>query len=134
MFKRIMNIVSKLGVKHFERWQIIQTRWFGIYFHCIYQADKDLHCHDHPWDYISIPLWGRFVERKKVKEGVYEFNPVHFGMIIKRKAEEFHQIYFLNSKKVYTLFLTGRRKREWGYDVNGKWYGWEEYHKIKKDL
>jgi hypothetical protein len=132
-----MNIISKSGVKHFERWQIIQTRWFGIYFHCIYQADTDKHCHDHPWDYISIPLWGKFIELKKNNiegKAYYSFPTICFGQIIKRKAEDFHKIHRLCSKKVYTLFLTGPRKRAWGYDVNGVWMPWEEYHKIKKTL
>jgi hypothetical protein len=82
-------------------------------------------------------LWGRFVEKKKeIHEGkvYYSFPTVKPGMIIKRKAEYFHQIHCLCSKKVYTLFLTGKRKRAWGYDVDGKWYPWEEYHKIKKSL
>lgn len=129
-----MNIISKLGVKHFERWQIIQTKWFGVYFHKIYQADTDKHCHDHPWDYISIPLWGVFTEQRQLNSNSHEYSIVHPGMIIKRKATDLHKIYSLQSKVVYTLFFTGRRKRAWGYNIDDKWYPWEEYHKIKKTL
>ena len=140
----VKEIRSKDGELHFKRWRLISTPWFSIYIHGIYKEDEDLHLHDHPWNYTSLILRGYFTERsmsydviksddsewrnKRVSERV--IGPFR---LINRKAEQFHKILKLHSKAVYTLFFVGKRKREWGYDVNGKWIDHETYRKLKNE-
>lgn len=142
----IKEIKSKEGEVHFRRWRILSTPWFSIYIHGIYKADEDLHLHDHPWDYVSIVLKGFFTEKTlnynfiKDEKGISAWrnasrNEDVIGptRIIKRKAEQFHTIESLHGKSVYTLFFTGKRRREWGYDVDGKWIDHKTYRQLKNE-
>lgn len=141
----IKEIKSKDGVLHFRRWRIISTPWFSIYIHGIYKADEDEHLHDHPWNYSSLVLKGFFSEKsmsydtiedargKKWRNKNVEEVVVGPWKLIKRKAETFHKIVALHSDAVYTLFCIGKRRREWGYDVNGQWIDHATYRKLKNE-
>lgn len=122
------EIISKKGELHFRRWGI-DAFIFGIYIHQIYKADEDKHLHDHPWDYISICLKGSFME-----ECVKKVNIIKPGNVIIRKANSFHKIKDMITPAVTTLFMTGPRRRKWGYDVNDKWVEGSIYHKIKNTI
>jgi hypothetical protein len=116
MFKLIKEIKSKEGVVHFRRWQILKTPWFSIYFHGIYKADEDEHLHNHPWNYVSICLWGSFFEAS-----INLIKLIRPFSVSKQKSSRFHKILKLKSKVVYTLFFVSDRiDGEWGYLVNGK--------------
>ena len=124
------EIKSKEGILHFKRWQLLKTPWFSIYIHGIYKSDEDKHLHDHPWDYISFSFYGRFIEKNK---GTYKCKYLYVPTfkIIKRKAEHLHSIHKLLTKSVYTFFIAFKRRREWGYVVNGKWIDNKTYRKLK---
>lgn len=64
--------------------------------------------HTHPWDYISIILWGGYKETRIVngKEVTKTFKA---GSILYRKFDEFHQTVLLKNKAV-TLFIKVRHK------------------------
>jgi len=127
------EIKSQAGVLHFQRWRILSTPWFGIFIHIIYKADEDAHMHDHPWNYISIVLAGFFTERvpDKKNPGKYEDRIVGSVTSVKRKAEDFHRIQAIHSKRIVTLFFIGRRRRDWGYKTASGWMQHEEYRKLK---
>lgn len=79
------------------------------------------HFHSHPWDFISVVLWGGYKEIlwKDGRETVLEHR---VGSIIKRKHTEFHRVEPLD-KKAITLFFRGRQKSSCNYWVkNGKVY------------
>lgn len=128
----VKEIISKEGELHFRRWRIISTPWFSIYVHGIYKADEEAHMHDHPWNYTSITLSGYFSE-KTIKPYGAMIQFIKPFTRISRKAESLHKIQTLHSKSVFTLFFTGRRRREWGYDVNGKWIDNVTYRKLKNE-
>lgn len=136
LFKTVKVIKSKEGVLHFKRFAIIECKWFNIYIHSIYKADEDEHLHDHPWNYISIVLYGKFMEAIKNSTSAkqkYEMNWLSPKDISAQKAERTHKIYMLLSEKIVTLFFTGPRFREWGYDVDGKWIDNVTYRKMKNE-
>ncbi|MEO6305470.1 MAG: hypothetical protein ABIP51_20070 [Bacteroidia bacterium] len=122
----VKEIKSKEGIVHFRRWRILSTPLLKIYFHGIYMADEDAHLHNHPWNYWSVSVKGRFIE--KTSNG---FKYVPPFKIIKRKAEQFHSINLLLTKKVFTFFVAFGKKRDWGYDVNGTWVDHITYRKLK---
>lgn len=137
MMKNIINklflikeIKSRSGIIHFRRWRLLSTPWFAIYIHGIYKADEDEHYHDHPWDYISIGLKGYGFE-EHYKGGHVDHNLIKPFGVIRRKAEEFHKIESLFKSPIYTLFITGKRRREWGYSYNGSWLDHKTYRKLK---
>lgn len=141
----IKEIKSKGGELHFRRWRILETPWFNIYIHGIYKEDEEAHLHDHPWNYLSIVLRGYFSERtlnydvitdenkKEWKSRRIEENVIGPSSFIYRKAESFHKIQKLHSNAVFTLFFTGKRKREWGYDLSGNWVDHITYRKMKNE-
>tara|TARA_B110000908_G_scaffold97353_1_gene114941 strand:- start:401 stop:910 length:510 start_codon:yes stop_codon:yes gene_type:complete len=72
----------------------------------INQDTEDFHCH--PWDFISIILWGGYTEIRIVdgKEVTKKFKA---GSILYRKFNDFHQILLLKNKAI-TLFIKVRNK------------------------
>ncbi len=126
--KLIKEIKSKEGKLHFRRWEILKTPWFSIWLHGIYAADKDLHLHNHPWDFKSIVIKGSYIE--ETENGPVKQYPGKFNS---RDGNSFHKIKSLMSSAVYTLFFVGKQKREWGYKVNGSFIDNETYRKLKND-
>ncbi len=129
MFKPVLEIKSNKGVLHFRRWKIIETPWFAIYIHAIYQADKDKHMHDHPWDYCSIIFKGEYMEHymempnNSVRMAFRNqrmlrdlFKPWFWGRLFKMTPySRFHKVEKLFSPVVRSLVITGPVKHDWGY-------------------
>lgn len=135
----LLEIKNKKGELHFRRYGI-KTPWFGIFLHFIYKADEEKHLHDHPWNYVSLCLYGHFTEEyNNPKFNVQPCVPVIYqdcraGKIIIREAKRFHKIHKLYSKVVCTLFLTGSEKRNWGYWLDDNtWVDHETYRKMKRE-
>ena len=129
----VKEIKSKTGEIHFRRWRFIETRWFSVYLHGIYKADEDKHMHDHPWDFTSLVLYGYYSEKLRASDGKSDSNVRHPWSIARRKAEQFHMIEKLWTKKVFTIVITGKRRREWGYNVDGWWIDNVSYRQRKND-
>lgn len=129
MFKLIKEIKSKTGVTHFKRWEIIKTPFFSIWLHGIYKKDEDSHLHNHPWDFISIILKGSYIEQ--TENG---FNEMSFGKVNIRSGSKFHKIYKLKTPSIYTLFFATKVKREWGYNLDGKFVNNITYRNLKNGL
>jgi hypothetical protein len=128
--KLIKEIKSKCGKLHFRRWELLKTKKFSIWIHGIYAPDNDLHLHNHPWDYMSLVLWGSFLEEDEDsccnKRGRFSFS--------KKKSYKFHKISHLFSSKVYTLFISYNRDGDnWGYLVDGYFINHKEYRDMKNN-
>lgn len=124
--KLIKEIKSKSGEVHFRRWEILKTRWGSIWLHAIYKADQDKHLHNHPWDFKSLVLKGSYLEQ--TEKGIIKQHPCKFNS---RNGESYHKILELLSPVVYTLFFVSPTKREWGYNVNGKFIDHITYRELK---
>lgn len=124
------EIISREGVIHFRRWRLLSLPWFSIYIHQIFKEDQDKYLHDHPWDYFNLILKGSYTEE-------YSFSMKHYTRKLNflnysfNDSYRFHKIHSLNSKLVTTLFITGRRKREWGYKIGEYWIHNDFYRKNK---
>lgn len=57
-----LEIVSKQGVTHFQRFRLLQTAFFSVYLHRILAADREAHAHSHPWAFWGIILWNGYTE------------------------------------------------------------------------
>lgn len=134
----IKEIKSQKGELHFQRYRIIETKWFNIYIHYIAKSDEDEHMHDHPWDFISFILRGGYYEdsiqafwqtKDTIDKIEYESIVVCALEYIKRQANIFHKITLI--KPTWTLVFTGPRKRTWGYFVDHKWIDNITYRKLK---
>lgn len=125
MFKLIKEIRSKKGELHFKRWSILSTKWFNIYLHYINKADEDKDFHDHPWSFWSIILKGGYIEYNR--DGKVRRTFLHSCY---RKKEYPHKIGEL-IKPTWSLVITGKGGRKWGYHTKSGWVDFETYRNNK---
>jgi hypothetical protein len=117
----------ELGPRHIgdymRRW-LLCTPWFTLRLHKILRSDQDRDLHDHPWDFLSFILSGAYAEltpdgRERA------FVP---GDVNVKRAEDLHSLRLLNGDPVWTLVVTGPRRRRWGFATPSGWVHWREYH------
>lgn len=111
---KITEIRSKDGLLVFKRWRLFESKYFNIYIHKIFQSDID-HPHNHPWNFLSIVLWGAFYERFYRDMFFSEEQRVlhHPFSAYFRTRTNFHKNRII--KPVTTLVFTFGEKTSWGY-------------------
>lgn len=126
-----MTIPCENGLLYLARLRIIQTPWFGVYLHDIYEPDGDRHPHDHPWTFISIVLRGYYVER------FYPYPNVSVDLGVRAQRWPRWSVHRMDRDTAHrivdaapglkTLILVGPRRREWGFFTEAGWVPWHEY-------
>jgi hypothetical protein len=104
---------------------------FNIFVHKFCKSDPD-DVHDHPWPYFTLILRGGYYEwipqfdrdGKKFGEIAHWRQPGHFRF---SSASSYHRIELDPAVEVWTLFMPGPQKREWGFLVKDKWIHNDEY-------
>jgi len=132
--KIIREIRDQSGKLIFRRWELLRTPWFSVFLHGMYarEGDQDLHCHDHPWSFFSMVLWGGYFE---VQHNTAEqwFRTRGIGSMAFQKASgQCHRILGLLGAKSYSLVVAGRRTRAWGYWTQDGWVDNVTYRKRKR--
>lgn len=126
--------VGAEGDPYLDRLRIVQAPWFGIYLHHIHRPDRDRDPHDHPWAFWSLILAGGYIERvwpDKTDPGTSyrrvrnRWSPGHLG---RRQA---HIITHIDGP-LWTLVLTGPRRSDWGFWVDGDFVPWRKYLGLTK--
>lgn len=102
-------------------WLLPRNRWFNIYLHKILRDDDDRALHDHPWSSVSIVLRGSYLEITPHGTRLYEA-----GSVIFRTATLPHRLEVVDGP-VWTLLITGPRKREWGFHCPRGWVPWKQF-------
>lgn len=117
------------------RWWLRREREAGsIYLHNILRDDDDRALHDHPWDSTSIVLRGELREvlageRWPGPSNSYQAGESRIlrpGSITSRRAEDAHRLEVAKGD-VWTLFITGAVRREWGFHCPNGWRHWREF-------
>jgi len=110
-------------------WVIPRNRWFNVYLHKIVRDDDPRALHDHPWWSISIILKGGYLEWFS-NPGESPFDCVWRspGSVIFRRATDAHRLTLGHGTgHCWSLFITGRKIREWGFHCPKGWRHWEEF-------
>jgi len=123
-------------MKPFKKYNPIQIRWkeplgikecpyayrwvFNFYFfafrvHHFIRSEPIKHQHDHAWDFITFIMKGGYVDVSSNR-----IDKLRAGSIRYRKAEHIHNVVLPRGKDCWTLLLTFRPRRKWGFWVNGK--------------
>lgn len=156
MLKRLLTKLFKYDPiddgEYMERWHIIgdrdtADRW-RMRLHNIRRSDAGRELHDHPWDYTTIVLWGGYWEVTEatpeefltddhaeidfdvIQGAFYRRRWYSAGSILCRKAAARHRIEIPRGKSAWTLFMTSKKSRDWGFwSSTGKFTPWKEYER-----
>ena len=109
---------------------------FNIFLHKFLKSDID-DVHDHPWPYATVILKGGYWEwtpqfnreGKKIGEIARWCGA---GTVRIANANSYHRIELDPNVTCWTLFMPGRKQRDWGFLVRNKWVQWEDYLKKRK--
>lgn len=108
---------------YLHRWYIIpRNDWCCVYLHRFLRDDDDRAMHDHPWNSLSVLVWGKYIEQTAEGRKLYRW-----GSIIFRRATHTHRIELPEGKPAWTLFVTGSRIREWGFHCPKGWIHWKDF-------
>ena len=114
---------------YMNRWYLIRkNRWFNVYLHEIVHSDDDRALHDHPWRSLSVILQGGYAEVTPQPSGGTTTRFYWRGHVIYRKPTHTHRIEVFSGRvTVWTLFITGRKVREWGFHCPDGWRPWQSF-------
>lgn len=111
------------GKIYMQRWFLIpHNRFLNIYLHRISGPDEPTP-HDHPWCSLSYCLRGLMRESRPQKR----LRLIFTKDFIFRLPTTLHYLENVSSV-VWTIFITGPKVREWGFDT---FTGWEPYYMHK---
>jgi hypothetical protein len=96
-----------LGEK-FTRFTILKTPFFRIYLHRLDAPQWHPECHDHPWHFWTLILYGGYLE-KTDRECVWRAP----GTILYRPAKFRHNV--ITRGTSWSLILASRKVRSWGF-------------------
>lgn len=117
---------SHLG-DYMRRW-ILRTRFGTLRLHNILRSDNRTAYHDHPFWFLSLILWGGYLESTPKVDKVYRA-----PSLVAHSPEDLHFLTVWRS--TWTLVVTGPYVREWGfrppsyfgnYSDLGDWVHWKD--------
>lgn len=123
---RFRIIPNRLGTgTYLERYYIfLKDRKkfpFNAVIHKFVESDED-DLHDHPWWFFTFIIYGEYDEH--TPDGIFRRKPFQFRFY---RSTDLHSVKLINNTPVWTFFVMGPQKREWGFVHNGKWIQWKEY-------
>jgi len=104
---------------------------FNVFLHKFLKSDPD-DVHDHPWPYATLILRGGYWEwTPQFDESGHKCGEISnwrgAGSLRFASAKSYHRIELDPAVECWTLFMPGRKQREWGFLSKGKWIQWEKY-------
>jgi len=112
---------------YMRRWWLIpRNRWFNLYLHQFLRSDDDRALHDHPWWNVSVLLAGEYTEHTIAPGGINTRTVRRAGEMKARGATAAHRIE-LHAGPCWTLFVTGRNLRSWGFHCPKGWVHWRDF-------
>lgn len=140
------------GDVYLDRWGW-RCPLFGIYLHRMSAPDPGIDLHDHPWPFVSLILRGGYTEERAESRDAPKWaawaaawpgtcrRGVEFtwraGTVHRVRVDECHRIISLCRTPTWTLVLTGRRFRQWGFyepAASGGFVQSQPYSTSRRDL
>lgn len=118
------------------RWTIARFGAYRIYLHRFVADDWSLDLHDHPKRFISIGLWGRYRESTPIWRGWSPETRWQAGCIDRVyrapwirtfSADHIHRISMVEGGHCWTLVITLKATRQWGFWHFGRFIPWRHY-------
>lgn len=112
---------------HDDKWRFP----ISVRLHYIRRPDSDRHLHDHPWNARTFILRGWYREqrllRRMMDEEVHQLSTLTAGSTAAIRFGEYHAITDMAPEGVWTLFVTGKYRGTWGFDVRGRKVPYRNY-------
>jgi hypothetical protein len=115
------------------RWFLIpRNHRLNIYLHKFMRDDDDRALHDHPWWFVSVMLWGRYKEFVVSALGGQQRLDRRTGSAAFRPAVHRHRVELFKDEQgqpqpCWTLVITGRKSRTWGFWCNKGFVPWYDF-------
>jgi hypothetical protein len=103
------------------RWTLFKFRGAKVYIHKFVGDDWSLDLHDHPKRFISIGIWGRYLEQTPRGSRIYRA-----PWFRSFPAEHQHRI-STPWGNCWTLVIVLRTTRDWGFWHDGEFMRWDDY-------
>lgn len=103
------------------RWELFRTSWGKVYVHRFVGDDWSLDLHDHPKRFVSIGIWGSYLEETSAG-----FRRYCAPWARTFPAEHRHRL-MTPWGECWTLLLVLKTVREWGFWHDGQFYPWRSY-------
>lgn len=121
------------GEQYLDRHFILKVKGKSAYLHRFWKSDDaSLGVHDHPWTNVTIVLKGEYIEH------YYDGTSVRrkAGDIVFREARTAHRIEIEPQweGKVWSLFLTAKRFRDWGFYTKDGWVEASKLTEVGRDF
>lgn len=104
------------------RWTLLRLFGYAAYVHHFVGDDWSRDMHDHPKRFISIGLWGRYIEETPAVEREYRA-----PWIRTFPAEHVHRIRLPPGSSCWTIVIVLRTVRAWGFWQGTSWVPWRDY-------
>lgn len=118
---------------YLTRWEFLSSDKFAIYLHKFSRSDDNSSLHDHPWSFITIPLYRGYNDctYNGGENGLGQptFNRTRMYPLIPayRKATHVHFVELINNKPAWTLIIRFKYIRWWGFWNKGLFTIFHEY-------
>lgn len=109
------------------------TRLGQLVVHVFQRPDQDRHLHDHPFHFLSLCLWGGYIEEVAPDPGRPEdpaMRPHRPGRLRFVHARHTHRVVYLMKRISVTLVWRTPQVRSWGFRVGPKWVHWSAYRPL----
>lgn len=118
-------VVGDANNPYLHRWYVLpRFDFLSVYVHKFLRDDDDRALHDHPWKSVSFLFRGQYIEvTADGKETLYKAPSV----IWRPNAAAPHRIKLIDGKPAWTLFVAGRRERDWGFHCQQGWVPWQKF-------
>ena len=137
VFDRLFGEAEEINGGHrcptyLYRWTLLQRRGkFAVYLHHFVGDDWSRDLHDHPKRFISIGLWGWYLEETPAFgfgkiEGATNIKKYRAPWIRTFPASHIHRL-TVPSKNCWTLVIVLKPVREWGFWHLGRFVPWRRY-------
>lgn len=98
---------------YLRRW-VFDFGAFSIRVHRWQSSDDERAFHDHPWWFLTLVLWGSYVDSSPSGRDL-----LRIGSVRCRSANHRHTVEVLKPG-TWTILITGRASRRWGFWVDDK--------------
>jgi len=126
MKSRIANSIDRLfrkeGINGGYRWRLARIGWLGVYLHHFVDDDWLRDMHDHPYRLVSIGLLGKYREETPTGARIYRAPWVRSF-----PASHIHRIVMVDDGTCWTIMITLKPVRSWGFWTPAGWTPWDKY-------